>query len=108
MARDLIPPPSPAGRPDPDAGKHQTFSESTLLRTDAEHDAAVEAETPLAPAEGGSRYKSRFGFLLGALVGVGVAAMIVIALVIAGLAADPVSSLSASTETAGRKVGIGP
>ncbi len=84
MARDLIPPPSPAGRPDPDAGKLQTLSESTLLRTDAEHEAAVAASTPIAPAEGGSRYKPRFGFLLGALVGVGVAAMVIIALVISG------------------------
>lgn len=83
MARDLIPPPSPAGRPDPDAGKHQTFSESTLLRTDAEHEAALLAESAVEPAEGGSRYRPRFGFVLGALVGVGVAAMVVVALIVA-------------------------
>ncbi len=82
MAGDLIPPPSPAGRPDPDGRPEGgTFSESELLRTDAEHAAAVEATTPVEPAPA-SPYRSRFGFVMGALVGVGVAAMLIIALVV--------------------------
>ena len=87
MARDLIPPPSPAGRPEGEWEKKRDdtpFSDSPLLRTDAEHQAAVDAVTPVEPQPEGSRYKSRFGFLLGALVGVGVAALVVIGLVIAG------------------------
>jgi hypothetical protein len=87
VARDLIPPPSPAGRPEGDWEKgdrdETPFSHSSLLRTDAEHQAAVEATTPIEPA-GPSKYRSRFGFILGALVGVGVAAMVIIALVITG------------------------
>lgn len=86
MARDLIPPPSPAGKPEGDWEKADRdagpFSESALLRTDEEHDAAVAAVTPVEATPGGSRYRSRFGFILGALVGVGVAAMVVIALVV--------------------------
>jgi hypothetical protein len=84
VAGDLIPPPSPAGRPDPDAGREQsagTFSESELLRTDAERDAGVEAETPIEPAPA-SPYRSRFGFVFGALVGIGVAAVVIVALVV--------------------------
>ncbi|MEA2124637.1 MAG: hypothetical protein QOI80_1419 [Solirubrobacteraceae bacterium] len=83
MAGDLIPPPSPAGKPEGDWDKEPTkgpFSESELLRTDAEHDALREPE-PIAPVAA-SPYRSRFGFILGALVGVGVAAMVIIALVV--------------------------
>jgi hypothetical protein len=90
VAGDLIPPPSPAGRPDPDAGREQaagTFSESELLRTDAEREAAAEAETPIEPAAA-SPYRSRFGFVFGALVGLGVAAVVIIALVVTS--GDPV------------------
>ncbi len=85
MAGDLIPPPSPAGKPEGEWEKErdETFSSSTLLRTDEEHEAAVEAATPIEPA-GPSRYRSRFGFILGALVGIGVASLVVIALVISG------------------------
>lgn len=86
MARDLIPPPSPAGRPEGDWEKDRDeapFASSSLLRTDEEHRAAVEAGTPIEPA-GPSKYRSRFGFILGALVGIGVAAMVIVALVIAG------------------------
>lgn len=79
MARDLIPPPSPAGRPEPETSRG-TFSKSELLRTDAEQQALLEATTPVEPlAE--SRYRSRFGFVLGALVGLGLAALVIIGLV---------------------------
>lgn len=79
MAGDLIPPPSPAGRPEGDWEK-SPFSESALLRTDAEHAAAL-PEPPVEPAPA-SPYRSRFGFVLGALVGVGVAAMVIVAMVV--------------------------
>ena len=82
MARDLIPPPSPAGRPEPESSRG-TLSESELLRTDAERDAADAAATPVEPAEA-SPYRSRFGFVLGALVGLGIAAMVIIAMVATG------------------------
>ena len=80
MAKDLIPPPSPAGKPDPDEGRTRTFSESTLLQTDAEHDAHLAATTPIEPLPQ-SKYKPRFGFILGALIGLGIAAMVVVAMV---------------------------
>ena len=79
MAGDLIPPPSPAGRPEGDWEK-APFAESELLRTDAEHAASL-PEPPVEPAPA-SPYRSRFGFVLGALVGVGVAAMVIVALVV--------------------------
>jgi hypothetical protein len=85
MAGDLIPPPSPAGKPQGDWDKREPtkgpFSESELLRTDAEHEATLEHAAPSEPV-GPSRYRSRFGFILGALVGVGIAAMVIIALVV--------------------------
>ena len=87
MAGDLIPPPSPAGKPEGDWEKEERdglFSRSKLLRSDDEHATAVEAETPIEPAPGGSRYRSRFGFLLGALLGLGIAALALIALLVTG------------------------
>jgi hypothetical protein len=82
MAGDLIPPPSPAGRPDREGGQG-LFSESELLRTDAEHEIAQEEATPVEPAPS-SRYRSRFGFLMGALLGLGLAAVVVVALFATG------------------------
>jgi hypothetical protein len=86
VAGDLIPPPSPAGKPEGDWDKKEPtqgpFAESELLRTDAEHAASIVETAPLEAA-GPSPYRSRFGFILGALVGVGVAAMVIIALVVA-------------------------
>ena len=82
MAHDLIPPPSPAGRPEPGSSRG-TFSESELLRTDAEREEAEAAQTPVEPA-GESPYRSRFGFILGALVGLGIAAMVIAGLVATG------------------------
>lgn len=82
MARDLIPPPSPAGRPDPDA----VFSSSKALREPP-------ADDPLEPPEDEaieplpeSSFRARFGMVVGALVGFGVAAATVLVLV---LSSDP-------------------
>ena len=66
MARDLIPPPSPAGRPNPDP--------EPGLRGPAE---APAAEEPPAPAAvGPSQFRHRFGFVLGALLGAGIGAVV--------------------------------
>jgi hypothetical protein len=66
MAGDLIPPPSPAGRPapDPPAG----------ARTRAEEPPPVEAAQPAAPP-GPSPFRTRFGFVWGVLAGVAVCAV---------------------------------
>jgi hypothetical protein len=71
MARDLIPPESPAGRPVPGAPR---FIELPPEQPQAE---AEVAEGPRRP----SAYRNRFGFLLGALAGVvvAVAAIVLIA-----------------------------
>ena len=64
MARDLIPPPSPAGRPAPDPDQAGTFEP-----VEERHQDAAAAE-PLGP----SQFRGRFGFLTGLLAGCGVAA----------------------------------
>jgi hypothetical protein len=64
MAGDLIPPPSPAGRPAPDA----------MAGVRAESDEAAPL-TPAATAEapaGESPFRARFGFVWGALAGIAV------------------------------------
>jgi hypothetical protein len=83
MASDLIPPPSPAGRPEPDSSDKtaQERERSGLWAgSEPERPAAVaaaraEEETPAAGAHVQSRYRSRFGFVLGALIGVAIAAV---------------------------------
>ena len=68
MARDLIPPPSPAGRPAPDpdgAGAFEPVEEPP-------REAA--ADEPLGP----SQFRARFGFMTGLLAGCGVAAAILL------------------------------
>ncbi|HWK25446.1 MAG TPA: hypothetical protein VNS09_02730 [Solirubrobacter sp.] len=72
MARDLIPPLSPAGRPAPDGTPH-------LIE--------LPPDPPPAGAEpvadpGPSAFRNRFGFLLGALAGVCVAAVLALVVVI--------------------------
>jgi hypothetical protein len=78
VARDLIPPPSPAGKPDPLAPERERDLRDPSEPLD--EIAAVEErfDTPQ------SRYRSRFGFITGALVGVALAAMVIIGLVVAG------------------------
>jgi hypothetical protein len=73
MADDLIPPPSPAGRPLPDG------TAPRLIELPPEPTAA--AAKPPAPTTP-SQYRNRFGFLLGGLGGVIIAAAAVAAIVI--------------------------
>jgi hypothetical protein len=74
MAGDLIPPPSPAGRPEPDAPR----------LVELPPDPAAERVTDPGRPEpiGPSPFRNRFGFLIGALVGVVVAAAAVAAVVL--------------------------
>jgi hypothetical protein len=72
VAGDLIPPPSPAGRPTPDAPRLVELPPEPAV-------AAVEsAPEPLEP----SQYRNRFGFMIGALIGVVIAALGVLAVVL--------------------------
>ncbi len=75
MARDLIPPPSPAGRPQPEGTPR-------LIELPPDPppvvDARPEPTGPLPP----TRFRNRFGFLMGALGGVVIAASLVFAVVI--------------------------
>jgi hypothetical protein len=71
VARDLIPPPSPAGRPSPDPERHEPVS----LEEVAE---AASQPRPVGP----SPFRARFGFVAGALAGCAVAAG-VLALILA-------------------------
>lgn len=80
MAGDLIPPPSPAGKPDPLAPERERAERST--KASALDEVAPVDERADAPPQ--SRYRSRFGFVTGALVGVALAAMVIIGLAVAG------------------------
>ena len=73
MARDLIPPPSPAGRPEPDAPR--------LVELPPEP-APVGAEAASVRDPGPSPYRHRFGFVMGALAGVLIAVAAVLAMVL--------------------------
>ena len=75
MARDLIPPPSPAGRPAPD-GEHPP------VVLPAEPDATPPAEAAAPP--GPSAFRARFGFVMGALAGCAVAAAVLLVVLISG------------------------
>ena len=66
MAGDLIPPPSPAGRPTPDPA-------ALPARAAAEEPPPAAAEPSAAPGE--SPFRTRFGFLWGVLAGVAVCAL---------------------------------
>ena len=76
MAKDLIPPPSPAGRPQPEGTPR-------LVELPPEPAPVVEEPPeppgPLPP----TRFRNRFGFLMGALAGVVVAATAVLAIILA-------------------------
>jgi hypothetical protein len=73
VAGDLIPPPSPAGRPTPDAPR--------LVELPPEPAAAAAVDSDPPPLEP-SEYRNRFGFMLGALIGVVVAIVGVLAVVL--------------------------
>jgi hypothetical protein len=66
MARDLIPPPSPAGQPVPDGTPH-------LIELPPERPEHVSDAAP--PPSGPSDFRNRFGFIVGALGGVVLAAV---------------------------------
>jgi hypothetical protein len=81
MAKDLIPPPSPAGRPEPESAESVERIRDGLwsggeIAARAERPADEVDAAPAAPARPGpSRYHSRFGFIVGALIGVVLAAL---------------------------------
>jgi hypothetical protein len=77
MARDLIPPPSPAGRPQtPDGTPNLVELPPEPARSGAEPAMA-------SPPPGPSQFRNRFGFLLGALGGVFIAVALVAVIVVA-------------------------
>src|SRR4051812_33214595 len=77
MARDLIPPPSPAGRPQtPDGTPHLVELPPEPARSGAEPAMA-------SPPPGPSQFRNRFGFLLGALGGVFLAVALLAVIVVA-------------------------
>lgn len=69
MAGDLIPPPSPAGRPPPDA---MADVRATARLEQATHLAEEAERPPAAPPP----YRGRFGFIWGALAGIAVCALV--------------------------------
>jgi len=82
MAKDLIPPPSPAGRPEPESTESAGRIAEGLWsggegadrrpsHAPPDGEAPDAAAQPLAP----SPYHSRFGFVVGALIGVALAAV---------------------------------
>jgi hypothetical protein len=98
VAGDLIPPPSPAGRPDADAGRVPPPEELRVEgaprapwgREVADRDEElVEARPDEGREERRPRpdivtHRSRFGFITGALAGTGVAALVVTILIVFG------------------------
>jgi hypothetical protein len=74
MARDLIPPPSPAGRPAPDGTPN-------LIELPPEPPRSG-SQPAQVPTPGPSEFRNRFGFLLGALAGVFIAAVLVLVVVV--------------------------
>jgi hypothetical protein len=97
MAGDLIPPPSPAGRPEPDSTEKRARewggSEPPTPAALEPDPAPVAAAAALPP----SPYRPRFGFVLGALIGIALAAVGVgLALALGGgSAGDPADGWSA-------------
>jgi F0F1-type ATP synthase assembly protein I len=80
VADDLIPPPSPAGRPTPDGGArsdlreapvHEPSAEDLVLAVRPDDAPPPEAEREASDAVGESPYRSRFGLIMGALIGIG-------------------------------------
>lgn len=121
MARDLIPPSSPAGRPDPDGAAPREGGVPNLIELPPEP-----ARSPAEPAQqpavySPSQFRNRFGFLVGALAGVVVASVMVAAVVIWQGSNDPAeeaglaknwskwqpsdSSMEVGSEEIARKVG---
>ena len=116
MAGDLIPPPSPAGRPEPDSSEKPATRDGGLWSADAEAPApadpvaaAVEETAPeQPPSYVEAPFRGRFGFVIGALIGVGLAAVAVgVVLAMQGPAPPPPQDTwSAWKPTAGDDLGI--
>jgi hypothetical protein len=82
MAKDLIPPPSPAGRPEPESSESAGRIAEGLwsggeeaARAPAQPYGEGDAPDAVAAAPAESPYRSRFGFVVGALIGVALAAI---------------------------------
>jgi hypothetical protein len=73
VAGDLIPPPSPAGKPPPEP----------ILEPMVATAAVAEPEAPVAAPSGTAPFRSRFGFVWGALIGIALCAAGTLALLIA-------------------------
>ncbi len=100
MASDLIPPPSPAGRPSGDAEaererarerheanrRHGSLWSRSSQSSDPVTETVEEIDAAEAPPEERteSPYRSRFGLVLGALIGVGIATLAIGAAVYVG------------------------
>src|ERR1700712_4145462 len=82
MASDLIPPPSPAGKPPSPDGPPSSGGTPNLIELPPESPLAG-AEPAAGPPPGPSEFRNRFGFLLGALAGVFIAAALAAAIVLA-------------------------
>src|SRR4051794_2023171 len=87
MARDLIPPPSPAGRPQTPDGRGDGRPNLIELPPEAPRSGAQPAQEQ--PKSGPSRFRNRFGFLLGGLGGVVLAAAVVTGIVVYDQGNDP-------------------
>lgn len=114
MARDLIPPPSPAGRPGSSAEaereRARELEEQRLKQKGglwhrspedaatasagtgalAAADGSIESSDPAGPSRAGTPFRSRFGLVLGALLGLGIAALAIGAAVFVGTTRDGV------------------
>jgi hypothetical protein len=115
MAGDLIPPPSPAGRPKSDADSERERARereearrrqgnlwhrsSEAAATELDPAAAVAGDDPEGaapgahtagggPTRGETPYRSRFGLLLGALIGIAIATVAIGAAIYVGTAGD--------------------
>ena len=82
MAKDLIPPPSPAGRPEPESTESAGRIAEGLwsggdapIRRSTQSSPGAEEPDAAAAAPVHSPYRSRFGFVVGALLGVVLAAV---------------------------------
>jgi hypothetical protein len=88
VAQDLIPPPSPAGRPSGEPGqspKVDPGAKPSLFHPVDEPIIGPEPEAPAPPPAPATPppYRSRFGFVLGALIGVGLATVALLVGVVA-------------------------
>lgn len=82
MARDLIPPLSPAGRPAPDGSSHHLDGGTPNLIELPPEPPRSGARPSQQPPSGPSEFRNRFGFLLGALGGVFIAAALALVVVV--------------------------